>query len=139
MPAREYGEDMDFQTAVRVCLQQKYADFNGRASRPEFWWFALFTWLVGQVASVLDGIISGGANLFTASWSEPKFTLFNSLVNLAFLLPSLAVAVRRLRDAGKSPWNLAWVFLPIVGWIVLIVQFASASVNEAPQFPTQQF
>jgi len=46
-------------------------------------------------------------------------------------LPSLAVAVRRLRDAGKSFWNLAWVFLPIIGWIILLVQFAAPSKEQA--------
>lgn len=130
---------MDFQTAVRTCLQQKYADFNGRASRPEFWWFFLFTWIVGQISSAIDGVFNGGAHLFTSNWSEPRFTLFNTIANLVFFLPSLSVGVRRLRDAGKSPWNLAWVFLPIIGWIILIVQLASASAAEAPPFPTQQF
>jgi uncharacterized membrane protein YhaH (DUF805 family) len=126
---------MDFQTAVRTCLQQKYAEFNGRASRPEFWWFFLFTWLVGQIASLLDNAVGGPSS---GNWYDPKFTLFNSLVNLALLLPSLAVGVRRLRDAGKSPWNLAWVLLPFIGWIVLVVQLASPSMDQQPQFPPQQ-
>jgi uncharacterized membrane protein YhaH (DUF805 family) len=46
--------------------------------------------------------------------------------------------VRRLRDAGKSPWNLAWVLLPFIGWIVLVVQLASPSMDQQPQFPPQQ-
>jgi len=121
---------MDFQTAVRTCLMEKYADFYGRARRPEFWWFFLFTWLVGQVASVLDGAVGGSQ---PENWYDPRFTLFNSLVSLALLLPSLAVGVRRLRDAGKSPWNLAWALLPIIGWIILVVQFASAS-DDRPQY-----
>ncbi len=123
---------MDFQTAVRTCLQQKYADFNGRASRSEFWWFFLFTVLVGQVASILDGAVGGSSP--SANWYDPKFTLFASIVNLAFLLPSLSVGVRRLRDAGKSPWNLAWVFLPFIGWIILIVQLAAEPKDASTAF-----
>lgn len=118
---------MDFMTAVRTCLMQKYADFNGRASRPEFWWFFLFTWLVGRIAAAIDGAVSGGSHLVSGTWYAPDFTFFNTLASLIFLLPSLAVGVRRLRDAGKSPWNLLWAFLPIIGWIILIVQLASPS------------
>ena len=37
---------MNFQEAIRICFS-KYADFNGRATRPEYWWFVLFVVLVG--------------------------------------------------------------------------------------------
>jgi len=122
---------MDFQTAVRTCFT-KYAEFNGRAARPEFWWFSLFTWIVGRVATIIDDGVGTTLRLGSSgAWYDPKFTLFNSIVSLVVFLPSLAVAVRRLRDAGKSFWNLAWVFLPIIGWIILLVQFAAPSKEQA--------
>lgn len=92
---------MDFKQAVTACLK-KYVEFNGRAGRPEFWWFALFT----AVVSLL------------ASWILGDF--ISILVNLAFLLPSLAVGARRLHDIGKSGWfQLLW-FIPVLGWAVMI-------------------
>jgi uncharacterized membrane protein YhaH (DUF805 family) len=83
-----------FWDAIKVCLT-KYVDGKGRASRSEYWYFGLFTFLVG--------IATGGAG------------------DLLLLLPSLTVSVRRLHDIGKSAWALLWVFLPVIGWIVLIV------------------
>lgn len=115
---------MDFVTAVRTCLR-KYADFDGRAMRSEFWWFALFSWLARTAGDIIDGMygwsaLSGRPGL----WHMGEFTLFGSLVSLLLFVPSLAVAVRRLRDTGRSAANLAWLLLPLVGWLVLAVMLA---------------
>jgi len=83
-----------FWDAIKVCLT-KYVDGKGRASRSEYWYFALFTFLVG--------LVTGGVG------------------DILLLLPSITVSVRRLHDIGKSAWALLWVLLPIIGWIVLIV------------------
>jgi uncharacterized membrane protein YhaH (DUF805 family) len=96
---------MDFQQSIRICFQ-KYADFNGRASRPEFWWFALFSLIV----SVIGGMIFRG-------W-------INQLISLALLVPSLAVGSRRLHDIGKSGWLQLLGLIPIIGWALLIYWFA---------------
>ncbi len=92
---------MDFKQAVTACLK-KYVEFNGRAGRPGFWWVALFTLVVSLLVSWILGDIVG------------------MLVNLALLLPSLAVGARRLHDIGKSGWfQLLW-FIPLLGWAVMI-------------------
>lgn len=92
---------MNFVDAVKTCLQ-KYADFNGRASRAEFWWFVLFTIIVSIV---------GGA--IFRNW-------INQLISLAFFVPSIAVGARRLHDIGKSGWlQLLWI-IPLIGWAILI-------------------
>ena len=92
---------MDFVTSIKTCLQ-KYADFEGRASRPEFWWFALFCVLV----NILGGVIF-------AAW-------INSLIGLALVVPSVAVGARRLHDLGKTGWlQLLWL-IPLIGWAILI-------------------
>jgi len=83
-----------FWDAIKVCLT-KYVDGKGRASRSEYWYFALFTFLVG--------LVTGGVG------------------DILLLLPSITVSVRRLHDIGKSAWALLWILLPVVGWIVLIV------------------
>jgi uncharacterized membrane protein YhaH (DUF805 family) len=92
---------MTFSESIRTCLT-KYANFDGRATRSEYWWFVLFTFLVSAATGLVSEILSG---LFT----------------LAVLLPSLAVGVRRLHDIDKSGWFLLVWFIPIIGWIVMIV------------------
>ncbi len=92
---------MTFIDAVGVCFK-KYADFNGCASRSEFWWWFLFTVVVSLVCR------SVGYSLYGAFW-------------LATLLPSIAVGVRRLHDTNRSGWWLLLYLLPVIGWIILIV------------------
>jgi uncharacterized membrane protein YhaH (DUF805 family) len=101
---------MDFKQSVTVCLR-KYAEFNGRAGRSEYWWFALFSVVVSLVASVVFG-----------DW-------LGMLANLALLLPSLAAGTRRLHDMGKSGWfQLVWL-IPLVGWAVMIYWLVQPSVG----------
>lgn len=88
---------MGFVEAVRLCLQ-RYATFEGRSARPEFWWWVLF--------SFLFNIVVGG--LFTAIGLD----WLGSLVGLALLLPGLAVGARRLHDTGRSGWWQAAVYVP---------------------------
>lgn len=102
---------MTFQEAIKVCLR-KYADFTGRASRPEYWWFVLFILLVSAATSYVSQTLS-------AVWS------------LAMLLPSLAAATRRLHDTNRSGWWQLVGIVPIVGWIVLLVFLAQESAGAA--------
>lgn len=95
---------MSFTESIKLCFA-KYADFSGRAKRPEFWWFALFCF----IGSLLLEIVGSGV-----SW----------LFSLATLLPSLAVGARRLHDQNKSGWmQLIWL-IPILGWIYMIYLLA---------------
>jgi len=87
---------MDFMTAVRTCLS-KFVDFSGRARRSEYWYFALFTFLVGIVTGILDAILG-------TDYDNTSGGLVNTLVSLVLFLPSLAVGVRRLHDTGRSGW-----------------------------------
>ena len=103
---------MGFGDAVKHCLTN-YATFSGRARRSEYWWFALFGFIVGVVASILDGILGT--------------TVVYPLVALGLLLPSLAVGVRRLHDISRSGWWLLIGLVPLVGAILLIVWFCQDS------------
>ena len=102
----------DFQAAIKTCLR-KYADFSGRAARPEFWWFFLFQVIV----MVVTGMVS---------------ETLNGLAALALLLPGLAVGARRLHDIGKSAWFLLVGLIPFVGWLIMLYWFVqpSAAANE---------
>jgi uncharacterized membrane protein YhaH (DUF805 family) len=92
---------MTFGESISTCFK-KYAAFDGRASRSEFWWWFLFTFL----ASMATGIVSQA---------------LSALFSLAVLVPSLAVGARRLHDTDRSAWFLLLWFIPLIGWIVLIV------------------
>jgi uncharacterized membrane protein YhaH (DUF805 family) len=108
---------MSFTAAVRSVLS-KYVEFGGRARRAEYWWFVLFSVLVGIVTSILD--IALGTDF---EGSVTSSGLFSLIANLALFLPSLAVAVRRLHDLDRSGWWILIGLIPLIGVIVLLVFF----------------
>ena len=93
----------------------RYVDFKGRSRRSEFWWATLVTGVIGAIL----GTLFAKAQIVSYIWS------------LAILLPTVAVAIRRLHDVGKSwVWYL-WNLLPVVGQIILIVQYCKDGEEEA--------
>jgi len=93
---------------------KKYAVFSGRSRRREYWFFALFYFLISIGLVIID--------MFAGTLSaEAGVGLFSGLFGLAMIIPSLAVGVRRLHDIGKSGWWLLIGLVPIIGAIVLIV------------------
>lgn len=95
---------MTFTESIRTCLT-KYADFKGCASRSEFWWFGLAIFLISLGLSTINQSLSG-------------------LFSLASIIPSVAVATRRLHDTDRSGWYQLLGIIPFIGWIVLIVFYA---------------
>ena len=84
---------MTFGQSIKTCFS-KYVTFSGRATRSEYWWFALLSFIVGLIP-------------------------FVQILALLFILPSLAVAVRRMHDIGKSGWFVLLAFLPFINLIFL--------------------
>lgn len=84
---------------------KKYADFSGRASRREYWWFVLFTTLASLILAVVDSAL-GTFN------DQAGMGLLGGLYALLVLLPSIGVQIRRLHDVGRSGW---WWGGPLVG------------------------
>ncbi len=137
---------MTFFESIKTVFR-KYAEFTGRATRPEFWWFALFSFLVSSALSaLLPGTWSPGSwNMpgmydgtgFDASfgWTMAPAINLAGFWGVAVLLPSLAVTVRRLRDTGREWTNIFWILLPIAGLIVLIVFLAEPTRTDAPIAP----
>jgi uncharacterized membrane protein YhaH (DUF805 family) len=117
---------MSFTDAVRTCIN-RFAVFDGRATRSEFWWFYLFVVLVAMVgyvpililtiigASSGDGAISG---IFTIL--SVIFWILWFVVIVALYIPFLAVGCRRLHDRGQSGWLQLLLLVPC-GNIVLLV------------------
>ena len=90
----------------------RFAQFDGRARRREFWLFVLATTLLSAVAGIWDGILFNGREIF------------EGFFDVVFFIPTLAVSVRRLHDTGRSGW---WNLLVItfIGIPVLIYFLAS--------------
>lgn len=90
-----------------------YVVWNARSTRSEYWWWALFAFIVGIIAGALDSLV------FTTN----NFGLgpVGSIISLVFFLPGLSVLVRRLHDTDRSGWWVWILLIPIVGFIVLLV------------------
>jgi uncharacterized membrane protein YhaH (DUF805 family) len=103
---------MSFSEAVRSGFDH-YTDFDGRASRPAFWWWVLFGVLVAIAANILDAIIGT--------------VILSAIVGLGLLLPNLSVSIRRLHDIDRTGWWILIAFIPLVGLIVLLVFYLQDS------------
>lgn len=105
---------MTFVEAITTCFN-KYCDFNGRASRAEFWWWILFNFIVGFVCGLIN------------QW-------LGNIASLALLLPNLGVCWRRLHDTGRAGGWWFINFIPLVGWILFIVWAAQPSEPQPNRF-----
>jgi uncharacterized membrane protein YhaH (DUF805 family) len=118
---------MGIGKAVKSAFGQ-YGTFAGRARRAEFWWFMLFVSLVSIGADILD------AAIFQPMVWRGTAGPIGSLWTLATLLPSISVSVRRLHDLDRSGWWW-WLWLvPVIGWIVLLIWFASRGTDGPNRF-----
>lgn len=113
-----------FGAAVRR-FWTKYATFSGRASRSEFWWWYL-------VAFIVNAVLSGLRNVHGPV--GVTFGIIDLIWGLAIIVPSLAIAWRRLHDANHSGWNFLWVLLPVIGWIILLVFYLQGPRPEGARF-----
>ena len=118
---------MGFSEAVRTVLN-KYATFEGRARRSEYWYFTLLSVILSIAAQVIGG---GGRNggLITLLLLGVL-----CLVSLALLIPGIAVSVRRLHDTGRSGWFLLIALIPLVGGILLRVWMCSRGTEGPNRF-----
>lgn len=118
---------MDFKQSVETVLKYNYANFSGRASLSQFWWYWLFTVAVSAVFFILGSI-------FTNSNGNPSWfiSILSGIVNLALFIPGLAVAVRRMHDIGKGG---GWIFInciPVIGniwFLILCIQPSQPGPN----------
>ena len=95
-----------------VDMWKNFANFSGRTNVGGYWWAVLGNFIVSFVLSLIG------------------VEVLISVYSLATLIPTLSIAVRRLRDAGKG-WG--WLFInlvPLVGWIIFIVLLCKPSVND---------
>ncbi len=116
-----YQRQLTFKEAVESALKNNYCNFDGRASRSQYWWFYLFQIIVSVVLYCLSPILGSSV------------TTLATLINLALLLPALGLCFRRLHDTGKSGW---WMLISLtgIGILVLLVFFAQNSEMRANEY-----
>ena len=114
---------MNFTEAITSGFQN-YFNFSARAQRSAYWYWVLFSVLVAVATTLIDRAV------FSRSGVSP----LNSLANLAMLVPSIAVGVRRLHDTDRSGWWILLFLIPLVGAIILIVWFCSSGTDGANRF-----
>ena len=95
---------------------KNYATFDGRATRSEYWYFILFNTIISIALLIIDEIATGG--------------ILSIVYLLAILIPSIAVATRRLHDINKSGWWQLIALIPLIGLIVLIVFYCTDSKED---------
>jgi uncharacterized membrane protein YhaH (DUF805 family) len=101
---------MTFTESIKTCLSN-YANFSGRATRSEYWWFVLFIVLVAFVAALVHPALYG-------------------IFALAMLFPILGALARRFHDAGYSAWWLLIGFIPVIGSLVQLFMAVQPSKLE---------
>ena len=99
---------MTFTESIKTCFN-KFFNYNGRATRSEYWYFILFIWLASIGATILEGIFLNN------SYSYGSISNFVSLI---LLIPSINVATRRLHDVNRSGW---WQLLYFTGIGILLI------------------
>lgn len=118
---------MGLKEAV-VSVFSKYATFSGRATRSEYWYFGLFNiiiiWGLIGVCTLLGAIFQGSDGAFGGFMIG---NILNRIYSIATIIPILAVSVRRLHDTGRSGFNLLWLFLPVIGLIIIFVYMVTGS------------
>ena len=90
-----------------------YVVWNARSTRSEYWWWVLFTLIVGIVATIIDTVVFGSESMGAG--------LLSIIATIALFLPGLSLIVRRLHDTDRSGWWFWISLIPIVGGIILIV------------------
>jgi uncharacterized membrane protein YhaH (DUF805 family) len=118
-PQGSWRAPITFVDAIALGFK-KFVDFRGVSRRSEYWYWVLFTVLIGMVTATLDNGVATAI---------PGFTALNDVTSIALFLPTLAVAVRRFRDAGYSPWLLLLQIVPV---FVIAGVIISAAISATP-------
>ncbi|EPK4167428.1 DUF805 domain-containing protein [Stenotrophomonas maltophilia] len=116
---------------------KRYAQFEGRANRREYWMFQLFLFLVATAVSLLAGVL---AILMRSSPDALSAILIGTMVLLglmwlATIVPLIAVTVRRLHDCNQSGWLYLLALVPMGGLVILVFALLPGTPQENPYGP----
>ena len=124
---RSSGRGRSFAQAIDICLQN-YVGFAGRAPRSEYWYWTLFCALLGLVVGFVFGFLA------IILHDRALYHVATAAMELAILLPSLTVGIRRLHDINRSGWWLLITFVPLAGGILLLVWFCTRGTTGQNRF-----
>ena len=99
--------------------------FNGRANRAEYWYFVLFSFLIGIIFNIIDFTLLGYDPMDATS-----IGILSVIFNLVCIIPSISVTVRRLHDVNKSGWNMLWSLTIIGVFYVLYLEIIKGSEGD---------
>ena len=128
---------MSFKRAVKQCWE-KYAIFDGRSRRSEYWWFGLFSLLVIILPLAVSLLLSSAFN-----WSSQGVELLEYVIAIVMLIvllgagilltvPMLSVATRRLHDVGRSGWWIFWdIVLTLLSWVAFSIASSSTGIADS--------
>ena len=114
-------------------LTNKFADFNGRARRKEYWMWTLYCTIILLVSMVFDNLFGLTFELLGEDLGYGWLYLIFGIIQF---IPGLAVVVRRLHDVGKSGWYYLIVFIPLIGFIWILVLLCTDGVEEENKWGT---
>lgn len=120
-PTVTFGIDCFMET-----LKERYAKFDGRATRTEFWCFQLFGFLAELVAIVLVGVLASAGGDKDGVGVGGVIAL---VVILALVIPYISVTIRRLHDTGRSGW---WSLINLVPYIGFVIVFVLCALESEP-------
>ena len=110
---------MGFAQAISAGFSN-YVNFSGRACRSEYWYWILFI----VIADIVTGIIDAALGI----------QLVTSIFGLVTLLPSLAIAIRRLHDLDRTGWWILLGLIPLIGWIILLIWYVTKGTDGPNRF-----
>ena len=126
-----------FQRYFVDTLKNRYAAFKGRATRSEYWYFMLFSIIIALILTALDSMIINPLLGIQPVVETARTGILGMLFSIGTLIPSVALAIRRLHDIGKSCWWILLGVIPVVniiGIFVLLYFFIKDSQPGENQF-----
>jgi len=114
-------------------LTNKFADFNGRARRKEYWMWTLYCTIILLISMVFDNLFGLTFELLGEDLGYGWLYLIFGIIQF---IPGLAVVVRRLHDVGKSGWYYLIVLIPLIGFIWILVLLCTDGVEEENKWGT---
>jgi len=109
-------------------VRDNYANFSGRARRKEYWMFVLFNFIIGFILGLIDGVLG-------ISSYDAEYSILANIYSWAVAIPTIAVAIRRVHDVGKSGW---YMLIPFYNFILVVTDSEPGNNQYGPNPKTQR-
>ena len=98
---------------------KNFVNYEGRATRKEYWMPVLFNFIISIILNMLSSAIN-----------VDSVVSLSGIFSIVVFIPNLTIFIRRMHDINKSGWNILWTLLPIIGWIIMFVYLCKETVDE---------